>query len=293
MITHSNIQLTKNISCLSANHETDRPVLAAIWGERSNLVVDAGNSPAHARLMMDLLAQKQGTRNNPAFVVLTHWHWDHVFGVKTMQLPIIAQEYTDNMIRQMMTYDWSDEALDERVAQGIEVTFCSDMIKKEFAHNREDIQLIPAHIVFQDSLTLDLGGLTCHIHRVGGDHTKDSTIVYVEEDKTLFVGDALAPDLYLPNWTFTVEGVLNLVETLSSYDADIILESHSEPVNKETFARQLEDLRQTAMAIKKWGAQEEQVRETLAQHLGRKLTEEDLETMKFLMNGLQHDKKKQ
>lgn len=59
MITHKTIQLTKNISCLSANHETDRPVLAAIWGERSNLVVDAGNSPAHARLMLDLLAQNK------------------------------------------------------------------------------------------------------------------------------------------------------------------------------------------------------------------------------------------
>lgn len=286
MITHKTFHLTKHISCLSANNETDRPVLAAIWGERSTLVVDAGNSPAHARLMLDLLAHRKKASNNPAFVVLTHWHWDHVFGGKAMNLPIIAQEYTDTMVRRMMTYDWSDEALDERVARGIEVTFCSDIIKKEFAHNREDIQLIPAHIVFQDSLTLDLGGLTCHIHRVGGDHTKDSTIVYVEEEKTLFVGDALAPDLYLPNWTFTVEGVLNLVDTLSSYDADIILESHSEPVNKEIFARQLEDLRQTALAVKIWGAQEEGVRETLAQHLGRKLTEEDLETIQFFMNGL-------
>ena len=297
MITHTTSMLTERISCLSANHETDRPALAGIWGDRGTLVVDAGNSPSHARLMLDMLAQRQAanriggssTENHACshtFVVLTHWHWDHVFGAKAMNLPIIAQEYTNTMIRRMMTYDWTDEALDQRVEEGIEVTFCSDMIKKEFPHNRDDIQLIPPHIVFQDKLTLDLGGLTCHIHRVGGDHTEDSTIVYVEEDKTLFLGDCLAPDLYLPKWTFTVQGVLALVEKLAAYDADIIVESHTDPVDRATFARQLEDLRLTALAVKEWGAQEMKVREALAQSLGRNLSDDDMETIQYFMNGL-------
>lgn len=293
MITHTTFQLTERISCLSANHETDRPVLAAICGSRSTLVVDAGNSPTHGRLMLDMLAKRRGTGNpsgNPAFVVLTHWHWDHIFGMKAMNLPVIAQKYTDTMIRRMMTYDWSDKALDQRVAEGIEVTFCSDMIKKEFPHSRDEIQLIPPHIVFRDMLTLDLGGLTCHIERVGGDHSEDSTVVFVEEDKTLFLGDCLAPNLYLPEWAFTVKGVLALVEKLDAYDAEIILESHSEPVDKNTFARQLEDLRQTALAVEKGGAQEMKVVETLSQTLGRSLNEDDLETIQHFMNGLQENR---
>jgi len=271
MISHKTYQLTDHISCLSANHETDRPLLAAITGNRSTLLVDAGNSPAHSRLLLDLLAKNSlnhTTSTHPAFVALTHWHWDHIFGMKALNLPIIAQHYTDTMIRELMTYEWTDEALDQRVAEGIEIPFCSDMIKKEFADNREEIQLIPPHIVFQDKLTLDLGGLTCHIDRVGGDHTEDSTIVYVEEEKTLFLGDCLAPDLYVPDWTFTVKSVLELVEKLSAYDAEIIVESHSEPVDNKTFAQQLEDLRQIALAVEKWGSDKTQVRATLQHFFG-------------------------
>lgn len=304
MFTHTTHQLTDHISYLSANHETDRPGLAAIRGNRSTLLVDAGNSPAHAQLLLELIENKRAknissnntsinttkTPTHPTFVVLTHWHWDHIFGMQALNMPVIAQQHTDTMIRELMTYDWTDEALDQRVDQGIEVTFCSDMIKKEFAYNREEIQLIPPHIIFQDKLTLDLGGLTCHIDRVGGDHTQDSTVVYVEEEKTLFLGDCLAPDLYVPDWTFTVEGVLKLVTKLSAYDAEIIVESHSEPVDKKTFAQQLEDLRQTALAVEKCGSDKEQVHATLQHTLGRTLQEEDLETIQFFINGLKTQK---
>ncbi|GAB4428720.1 MAG: hypothetical protein Fur0044_26540 [Anaerolineae bacterium] len=45
-------KLNRHVYWLPPDDRTDRPILGAITGERATLLVDAGNSPAHAQLLV-------------------------------------------------------------------------------------------------------------------------------------------------------------------------------------------------------------------------------------------------
>ena len=65
----------------------------------------------------------------------------------------------------------------------------NDSVRKEYEGGKEVI-IVPADIVFEGDMTIDLGGCTVKILQTKAPHTDDSTLVYVCEDKTLFLGDA-------------------------------------------------------------------------------------------------------
>jgi glyoxylase-like metal-dependent hydrolase (beta-lactamase superfamily II) len=44
-------------------------------------------------------------------------------------------------------------------------------------------------MTFEDEVQIDLGGITCIIKHVGGDHADDSVVIYIKEEKILFLGD--------------------------------------------------------------------------------------------------------
>lgn len=85
-------RLTDRIIYLQHHPATDRPILSAVSGDTQTLIVDAGNSQAHAHLFMNALEQYGVT--NYHSVILTHWHWDHSFGAHEMNLLTIAHEET-------------------------------------------------------------------------------------------------------------------------------------------------------------------------------------------------------
>jgi glyoxylase-like metal-dependent hydrolase (beta-lactamase superfamily II) len=123
-------RLTEHILYLPPDADTDRPLLAAISGEKYTLLVDAGNSSAHAELFLKELNKYPIAK--PSQVVLTHGHWEHVFGAHYLNLPCIASEGTKQEIEKMLRFSWTDEALKQRVRAGIESSFSAEMIKKEW-----------------------------------------------------------------------------------------------------------------------------------------------------------------
>lgn len=141
MTEHTFERIGPHVHWLSPASTTDRPVLGVIHGTLGTLVVEAGNSAAHAELLLREIAQAGIAP--PDFVTLTHWHWDHVFGTATLDLPTFSHIETQRVVREMADYDWSDGALDRRVETGVEVAFCRDMIKAELP-DRSDLMLRPA-----------------------------------------------------------------------------------------------------------------------------------------------------
>ena len=231
MIDDNLNQLTAHSYWLPPDAATDRPILGAITGQNSTLIVDAGNSPAHARLFLGELAKINIAP--PRFLVLTHWHWDHVFGASAMDLPILASVETRHKVLEMAGLDWSDQALDRRVEEGLEIEFCRDMIKTELP-DRRGLTIRPPDIAFCSPLELDLGGITCDIVPVGGDHASDSTIVYLREDQVMFLGDCLCKNIYTAGPGYTSGKLFPLIDQLLSYPADFYLEAHTpEPISRQ------------------------------------------------------------
>ncbi|MGG3872042.1 MBL fold metallo-hydrolase [Brevibacillus laterosporus] len=278
------IQMSKRILYLTPYQETDRPILAAIVGDRKTLLIDAGNSSSHAKLFLEQLGELHIKGD---WLVLTHWHWDHVFGLKEMDMPIISHSQTLQHIKELMDVTWTDCALDKRVELGIEIPFCAEAIKKELGMNR-DITLCLPELTFDSRMTIDLGGVSCVIEHVGGDHSSDSSLIYIPEEKILFVGDCLYPNIYASKWNYTIEKSRRLVEQLEKYDANIIFLSHQEaPLTKAEFEEELLLLKNTAFLAEKFQGDQEKIKREMSAHLQRELTEDEEETICFFINGFE------
>lgn len=276
------VKLTKSIRYLPADHTTDRPILAIVSGAKRTLAIDAGNSPAHAEILLREMAHYRTPELS--FIVLTHWHWDHVFGAGYMNRPIIAQVQTRQRLEELAGFAWTDEALDERVALGTEISFCAEMIKKEFT-DRSQIHVALPDLLFEDKLCIDLGGVTCLIENVGGDHSPDCTVILVQEDKALFLGDCLAPNLYTGEWQYRPDVFLSLADKLESYEADIYVPSHGTPVGKEEFLQELGEMRQVALEVKETGGDYALAAKNLQTKLGRPWMEDDVDTLLCFIRG--------
>lgn len=275
--------ISKRIVFLPPYPETDRPILLAVKGDEKTLLIDAGNSSEHARLFLEQLKEYQ---IKGELLVLTHWHWDHVFGMSEMHMPKICHDETYNKIKELQTLSWEDSDLDQRVMEGTEIPFCADAMKKELGNQRDIVLPLP-DLTFHHRMTVHLGGVTCVIEHVGGDHAHDSSIIYIPEEKVLFLGDCLYANLYAKEWNYTVEKTLQLVSSIEKYeDAEIIFLSHHDaPLTKGEFSLHLQLLKNTAMLTGKCKGDGEAIAKQLSVQLQRSLNEDELETIDYFVNG--------
>ncbi|MHC4992515.1 MAG: MBL fold metallo-hydrolase [Planctomycetota bacterium] len=235
-------ELAPGIYWMAPDHATDRPVVAAIAGEQATLMVEAGSSAKHARRFLDALATK---RVPPLrYVVLPHSHWDHVFGASEIDAVAIATEETRQRVATMATYAWNDAALDDRVAAGLEIPFCRDMIKAELSTaERAGLILRVPEIAFREELAIDLGNRTVHLVHVGGDHASDSCIVVVP-GVAAFLSDCLYQNLHVePNY-LTRRRLFPLLGRLLALDVDYYVLGHDdEPLSRAEFESRAHALR--------------------------------------------------
>lgn len=281
---HTLRQITPHVYWFSPDSTTDRPALGVVVGERATLLVDAGNSPAHVQALLAALDERGIP--SPSYLVLTHWHWDHVFGTATLNLPTFAHLETRRIMRAMARLDWGDEALDQRVEAGREIAFCRDMIKAELP-DRSALVIQPPEIGFEGEIELDLGGVTCVFAHVGGDHAHDSTVVLVREEGVLFLGDCFYDDIYQGPKRLTTRQLFPLLDRLLRYQAECYIGGHDpEPIAAARFQADAAQLMGIGAAVDRIGDNPEMVRRTLPEHLGRPLQPDDLEIADAFLAGL-------
>jgi len=211
----------------------DRPSLCGIVGERRTLMLDAGSSAAHTRSFLDALLGASGRR--PSAVVYTHSHWDHVLGGVELGGIVIAHALTAKGLIELANRDWSDEGLARRVAEGRSSAEHAAAVKAEMPSPRA-VEVAPADVIFHDEIELDLGGVTVRVRHVGGDHSADSCVIYVEPDRVLFMGDCLSAS---PEGVMTSESASRLREVLLGSEAEHFIEGHHESVSSRTDMEEL------------------------------------------------------
>ena len=72
-------RITERVWVYPYEEERDRPNLSYIRGDRWSLAVDAGHSEDHTKAFYREL--EKAVLPLPELTVLTHWHWDHTFGM--------------------------------------------------------------------------------------------------------------------------------------------------------------------------------------------------------------------
>ena len=280
---HTIKKIGQTFSYITPVSLTDRPILGMVVGNNKTLMIDAGNSEDHANYFIQkTLKQEKAT---PDMVVLTHWHWDHIFCLPAPPRAIsVASAKTRKEMEKLLPFSWSDEAIDERVREGTEIEFCAKAIKEEYKNHRE-IQVVLPDVTFDRRMEIDLGGVTCVVQHVGGDHAADSVIVNVKEEKILFLGDCIYPKMYAEKVHFTLNEILRLLDELDAFDADTYIPSHQRPWTKEEFRQETDKLRKIAKFTDLCGGDKQKITNEYQKYVNRELKEDELETIECFVNG--------
>jgi glyoxylase-like metal-dependent hydrolase (beta-lactamase superfamily II) len=263
--------------------ETDRPILGMVVGDNKTLMIDAGNSEEHARYFLEELSKRNVPK--PNLIALTHWHWDHIFGLSALADTVsISLKQTKEAMEKLIHLSWTDAALDYRVKEGTEIEFCASAIKNEYQHHR-DINIVLPDLTFEDQLEIDLGGVTCVLKHVGGNHASDSVVIFVKEEKILFLGDCIYPDIFSKKENYTIKETLNLLDQLEQFDADTYVLSHWKPISKQEFVQEVTMLRSIARYTDLFQGDHQQIVCEYQKQVGRDLTEDELLTIDDFING--------
>ncbi len=221
------LRLTERIWVFPFEKERDRPNLGYIRGDKWSLAVDAGHSDAHVEEFYHALERENLPL--PAVTALTHWHWDHSFGLHRINGLSIAGKATNRHLR----------AFREQVLEKGPEVFLSlhESVRLEYAGGRE-IRIDTTDLEFENELLLDAGNCPVRLFHAEAPHTDDSVLVYAPGEKTLFLGDAAGG--VFPTWEKDPALAEKLACAVESTGAEICLEGHWTP---ETLKETLADMR--------------------------------------------------
>jgi glyoxylase-like metal-dependent hydrolase (beta-lactamase superfamily II) len=185
--------------------------LGLIVGSQHSLLVDTGSSPDQGRELRNSLANV--TDKQLTAVVVTHWHYDHAFGLAAFaDLPRLAHESVHARL------GWTDVAAEaERL--GVD--------PDELGRPNVEIAVATA---------IDLGDRRVEIAHIGRGHTEGDLVVVVPDADVLFAGDLIesagppsfGPDSVPDEWPATLDGVIGMMTGTT-----LAIPGHGEPVKRE------------------------------------------------------------
>ena len=180
-------QLTQRIWIYTYEVARDRPTLGYIRGDNCSIAIDAGHSADHTQGFYAALTA--AGLPLPSLTILTHWHWDHTFGIHAVQGPCLANQRTNQHLADFRS------TIEEKGRE----YFLSlhESIRNEYGDSTPiTIQL--SQLLFTDTLSLDAGNCPLQLLQSPSPHTDDATLISVPDEGVLFVGDAAGGTF--PTW---------------------------------------------------------------------------------------------
>lgn len=176
MIKHDSLtRVSEHVQVILDDNVSFVPNVGIVVGDRATLIIDTGLGPANGRIVLEE-ARKLGD-NGQFYLTATHFHPEHDLGATAF--PASAK-----MIR------WrAQQAEADTVGQETIRRFAG--FSPALAELLDEAEFRAADIVFEDEITLDLGGVHVRIWGVGPNHTVGDTVFFVEGDGVLFTGDVV------------------------------------------------------------------------------------------------------
>lgn len=184
--------------------------IGLVAGDREALVVDTGSTPEQGAQIRRAAERVAGVPVGA--VVVTHWHYDHLFG--------------------LAAFSDVDSYAHETVPAWLS--------RPECAHAAADLGVDPTTLVapsrtFSLAVTRDLGGRRVEAVHFGRGHTDGDVVVIVPDADVVFTGDLLetagppdiGPDCHLREWPSAVDGILGLLG-----EHTVVVPGHGAPVDR-------------------------------------------------------------
>ncbi len=231
------VQLADNVWIFPRDPDPARvesqPNVGIIVTEKHTILVDAGNSPRHARRIMIALDDIQAP--SVYNIIYTHTHWDHVFGAMVFGAPAVAHELGQRQLAEMATRPWGNNyALEEiQRSPAREPSLRAMMRAMEEWRN---FRIVQPELAFTKNMNLYIDGVNIELEHVGGSHSPDSIVVRLPQSRIMFLGDCFyPPPLHLrnPEDTFNFAMMRSLIHP----DIDTYVDGHNDPVSRDLFAQ--------------------------------------------------------
>ena len=219
-------RLTERVWVYPYEEKRDRPNLSYIRGDNWSLAVDAGHSKEHTREFYRAL-EEEGLPL-PQLTVITHWHWDHTFGMHAVHGLCLANERTNQYL----------DAFRRRLeAEG--TAFFLEMderIRNEYEDGKPVVVTL-ADLVFRGEMLLDAGNCPIRVFQAEAPHTDDSTLIEIPGEKLLILGDCTGGAF--PEWTVDQTLADKLAQTVREINPEICLPGHWTPLSPEIIIQDL------------------------------------------------------
>lgn len=223
------------------NLEVDQPNVGAILLEEQTILIDAGNSPRHARRIMSSLATIGAAPID--YLIYTHHHWDHVFGGMVYSVPmIIAHRLCAEILEDYAKQTWSASNLREEIYKQPNLKGRNSAIMSAI-NDWRGFRISMPTITIESDLSLYLDGITLDIRYVGGKHASDSIVVGVRERGIAFIGDCLyAPPVHSTPEDQLIPIKAKVFNKLFEQGYETFIEGHSKPLHRKDIQLALKGL---------------------------------------------------
>jgi glyoxylase-like metal-dependent hydrolase (beta-lactamase superfamily II) len=184
--------------------------LGLVVGRDSALLIDCGSSPDQGREIRESVATV--TDRPLVAVVVTHWHYDHAFGLAAFEDVVTVAHET---VRARLLSP----------AAALEASWLG--VPGPLGLPNREIAVATA---------VDLGDRRVEIAHLGTGHTDGDLVVVVPDADLLFTGDlvesagppSLGPDSVAGDWAVTLDGIVGLMTANTR-----AVPGHGEPVDRE------------------------------------------------------------
>lgn len=233
-------KVTEKVYMLPDFKELDWPVLGLVVGEKHTRILDSGASDRHVNILMKEI-ERLGLPH-PDLCVLTHWHWDHTYGLAYLDdIVSVATKDTNRILHDMQKWKWTDDDMRHRIETGEDLEFSYPNINAEYP-DKSRIKIATATIEYNDTLSLDLGGVHLRLKKMENSHSYDSAVIIVEEEKVIFLGDIAYEDLLPVTPAYYTKKHARLITGLRKYNFDKVLAGHQPLMSAEELYSQLENV---------------------------------------------------
>ena len=233
------IKVSDRLYYLPHYEKNDWCTVALVIGDDHVMMLDSGASRRHVEMFMQQL--EENSLPKPDLCFLTHWHWDHTYGLAHIDgVTSFATKATNDLLKKMQGWGWSDEEMKERLKTGEDLEFSYPHINDEYP-DKSQIKIASATVEFKEELKIDLGGVTVQLKTLENSHSYDCAVAYIPEEKCIFLGDIHYEDLLPLQPVYYADSHGKLITALRKFDFDKVLSGHQMLMTNVDLYAQLAD----------------------------------------------------
>jgi cyclase len=232
-----------------------------VIGDRAVLVVDSCLLPSSAR--QDVEQIRKWTQRPVAWLVNTHWHFDHTLGNSVYAaafpaLQIVAHVETKKMIERfnpgaVRRYPGRQQRFQKMLDSGKDQDGrpLSDALRTDLKKalaglapvvaEMKGATQVPPTVAFDGDLSVDLGNRAVQIRFLGRGNTAGDTVVYLPKEKLLVAGDLLDHPIPYFFGGYPVDLVATL-RRISGLEVDTIVPGHGEVLAGKAYLAQVVEM---------------------------------------------------